>query len=79
MVSFCFALLSFIIVLALAQHEPAQPSRYAAPPPEPEPEPVAQPPPAPSGGDGKRYIALYDYTAADDDEVMLLIVGRYIL
>ena len=41
-----------------------EPSRYQ---PEPEPEPAA-PPPAPAGGGG-RYIALYDYTAADDDEV----------
>ena len=51
--------------------EAPPPSRYQPEParyqPEPEPEPFT-PPPAPSGGGG-RYIALYDYTAADDDEV----------
>lgn len=40
----------------------------AAPVPEPEPEP-APAPPAASGGGAGRYVALYDYAAADDDEV----------
>lgn len=39
-----------------------QPPRQVAPPPEPQ---ISAPPP-PSG---TRYIAIYDYTAADDDEV----------
>lgn len=47
---------------------PRQPSPPPPAEPEPEPEPAA---PAPSGGgdEGGRYVALYDYTAADDDEV----------
>lgn len=48
-----------------------------APPPEPEPEP-APAPPAPSGGGGKVYVALYDYTAADDDEVSFMEGDRII-
>jgi len=43
--------------------------RAETPPPEPEPEPE-EAPQAPAGGAGQ-YRALYDYAAADDDEVWL--------
>lgn len=47
---------------------PSEPARVQAPTyvaSQPPPAPVSQPPPA----SGPRYVAIYDYTAADDDEV----------
>ena len=50
-----------------------EPARVYAPPPQaapqPAPVPVAQPP-APQAG--PRYVAIYDYSAADDDEVSFM-------
>jgi len=54
------------------RYQPPPTSVPAAPAPEPEPEPEPEPapaPPAPSGGGEGRYVAIYDYAAADDDEV----------
>ncbi|XP_061080295.1 LIM and SH3 domain protein 1-like isoform X2 [Conger conger] len=44
---------------------PAEPVRQAAAAPAPAPAPAQSPPPSA----GKRYRAVYDYTAADNDEV----------
>lgn len=60
---------------AQSYQPPPSAQSYDPPPPaqtyepEPEPEPEA---PAPSGGGRGRYVALYDYAAADDDEVTCL-------
>lgn len=50
--------------------EQAAPAQRSAPPPEPEPTraPVAAPSP-PAASEGNKYVAVYDYAAADDDEV----------
>lgn len=58
-------------------HQPSNPSPAAYQPPaassnyhyEPTPEPVRQAAAAPPPSAGKRYRAVYDYTAADEDEV----------
>jgi len=54
--------------MAAAQQTRSAPVGTRAPPPEPEPEPEPEAPAAPSGS-SESYIALYDYAAADDDEV----------
>uniref|UniRef100_UPI0037E7D381 LIM and SH3 domain protein 1 isoform X1 n=1 Tax=Semicossyphus pulcher TaxID=241346 RepID=UPI0037E7D381 len=59
------------------QHQPSNPSPAAYQPPaasqnfhyEPTPEPVRQAAAAPPPSAGKRYRAVYDYSAADEDEV----------
>lgn len=55
------------------RHEPlpSPPRREREPEPVPEPEP-APPAPVPSNQFQVRYRALYDYTAADDDEVSFI-------
>lgn len=45
------------------------PAHFEVPPPAPEPEPAPIPAPVPASGSTQRYVALYDYAAADDDEV----------
>lgn len=52
-----------------AEQPQLPPSASRAPPPEPEPEPLPEYTPEPEVSGAPRYIALYDYTAADDDEV----------
>lgn len=67
--------LAYKATTATADREYAPPPSHIGPPPasvppvpEPEPAPVTAPSnPTPSGG--KKWIAVYDYTAADDDEV----------
>nr|XP_046272521.1 LIM and SH3 domain protein 1 isoform X2 [Scatophagus argus] len=57
-------------------HQPSNPSQAYQPPAasqnyhyDPAPEPVRQAAAAPPPGTGKRYRAVYDYSAADEDEV----------
>lgn len=62
------------------QQQPGNPSPAAYQPPaassnyryEPTPEPVSQAAAAPPASAGKRYRAVYDYTAADEDEVSFM-------
>jgi len=48
---------------------PAEPEPPAAPAPEPEAPPAAAPAPEADSGSTVTYLAVYDYTAGDDDEV----------
>ncbi|XP_057296587.1 LIM and SH3 domain protein 1-like isoform X2 [Hydractinia symbiolongicarpus] len=55
-------------------YQPPPPAQSYDPPPpaqtyEPEPQPDVPTPSGGGGGGGGRFVALYDYTAADDDEV----------
>ncbi|KAJ3038122.1 hypothetical protein HK097_003278, partial [Rhizophlyctis rosea] len=62
------------VELEAAQSQPAPPPRAPSPEPEPEPEPVRQAPAAPAqqaqeGEEGALAVALYEYTAAEENEV----------
>ncbi|EGD74711.1 hypothetical protein PTSG_06072 [Salpingoeca rosetta] len=54
---------------AEASQPPAQPEPQAEPEPEPQAEPEPEPQPEPEAPAGDKWRALYDYDAADSDEV----------
>jgi len=52
---------------------PEREPEYTPPPPQQyAPEPVRAPVPPPAAPVGNKYVAIYDYAAADDDEVTLI-------
>jgi len=54
-----------------SQQQQEYQQQYQPPPPAQEYEPPA-PAPAPAPASGPKYVAIYDYTAADDDEVSFI-------
>uniref|UniRef100_A0A3Q2QLV0 LIM and SH3 domain protein 1 n=1 Tax=Fundulus heteroclitus TaxID=8078 RepID=A0A3Q2QLV0_FUNHE len=65
-ISLMAPLSTFCLLLSGSYQQPAASQNYHY---EPTPEPVRQAAAAPPPSSGKRYRAVYDYSAADDDEV----------